>query len=161
MREGMRIFKIQLPMLLLIELSLLLPGCSGSRQTPVFDTTAPRSTNPVTTDPKVIAILQQSCFECHSSGGRAPWYATLSPTYLAANSARRVLNFSDWHSYDAEKKANALKKIAQTVSGGAMPPGDYTALDHSARLTEDQKQALLNWAAQSALPAHELTSPTK
>jgi hypothetical protein len=32
-----------------------------------------------------------------------------------------------------------------------MPPGDYTVLDHSARLSEDQKQALLKWAAQ---PAH-------
>lgn len=75
----------------------------------------------------------------------------MSPTYLAANSARGVLNFSDWQSYDAEKRAAELKAIEQSVSSGSMPPGDYTALDHSARISEDQKQALLKWAAQ---PAH-------
>jgi hypothetical protein len=109
----------------------------------------------------VNAILEQSCYQCHSTGGSAPWYASVSPTYLAANSARRVLNFSDWQTYDAQKKADALKNIEQTVSGGSMPPGDYTALDHSARLADDQKQALLKWASQPALPAHGLTLRNK
>ena len=64
--------------------------------------------------------------------------------------ARRV-NFSDWQTYDAEKRTAELKSIEQAVSGGSMPPGDYTALDHTARLSDDQKQVLLKWAAQ---PAH-------
>jgi len=75
----------------------------------------------------------------------------VSPTYLAANSARGVLNFSDWQSFDAEKKAAELKSIAQSVGAESMPPVDYTALDHSARLGDDQKGTLLKWAAQ---PAH-------
>jgi uncharacterized membrane protein len=129
-----------------ITLSLLIAGCSSS-QPP--STGAP--TTGVSADPQVNAIVQSSCFQCHSSTGRAPWYAAVSPTYLAANSARGVLNFSDWQTYDAEKRAAELKRIEQTVSGGSMPPGDYTALDHSARLSDDQKQVLLKWAAQ---PAH-------
>jgi hypothetical protein len=32
-----------------------------------------------------------------------------------------------------------------------MPPGDYIALDHAARLSEDQKQVLLKWVAR---PTH-------
>ncbi len=100
------------------------------------------------------AILEQSCFECHSTDGSAPWYASVSPTYLAVNSARRVLNFSDWQTYDAQKKADALKNIEQAVSGDSMPPGDYTTLDHSARLANNQKQVLLKWASQHALAAH-------
>jgi uncharacterized membrane protein len=129
-------------------LGLLVVGCSSSQQT-----TAPSapSANAVSSDPKVSAILEKSCFQCHSTTGSAPWYASVSPTYLAANSARGVLNFSDWQTYDAEKRAAELKSIEQSVSGGSMPPGDYTALDHSAGLSEDQKQALLNWVAQ---PAH-------
>jgi len=98
--------------------------------------------------------IEQSCYECHSTGGKAPWYAEVSPTYLAANSARKVLNFSDWATYDDQMKAEALKKIEQSVQSGSMPPGDYTALDHSARLGDDQKQALLKWAATPAVAAH-------
>lgn len=150
----MRIFKIQLPLVLLLDLALVFVGCSTSQQTAAPETAAQRFTSAVSTDPQVNAILEQSCYQCHSTGGSAPWYAAVSPTYLAANSARGALNFSDWQTYDAQKKADALKNIEQAVSDGSMPPGDYTALDHSARLADDQKQALLKWASQLALPAH-------
>jgi Haem-binding domain len=153
--------KTLLPIASLIALTLLIVGCSSSQQAVTPEATVPSSTNTVSTDAQLNAILEKSCFQCHSTGGKAPWYAAVSPTYLAANSARGVLNFSDWQTYDAQKKSDALKSIAASVSGGSMPPGDYTALDHSARLADDQKQALLKWASQPALPAHELTPRNK
>ena len=149
-----------LPTASLIALTVLIVGCSSSQQAPAPEATVPSSTNTVSTDSQVNAILEKSCYQCHSTGGSAPWYAAVSPTYLAANSARGALNFSDWQTYDAQTKADALKNIEQSVSAGSMPPGDYTALDHSARLADDQKQALLKWASQPALPAHGLI-PTK
>jgi uncharacterized membrane protein len=133
---------------------VLFAGCSSSRETTAPEATGSSSANAVSTDPQVSAILESACYECHSSAGKAPWYAAVSPTYLASNSARGVLNFSDWQTYDAEQRSAALKSIEQAVSNGSMPPGDYTALDHSARLSEDQKHALLKWASQGALPAH-------
>ena len=135
-------------------LGVLIAGCSSSQQATPPATTVPSSTNTVSNDSQVNTILQKSCYQCHSTGGTAPWYAAVSPTYLAANSARGVLNFSDWQTYDAQKQSEALKSIAASVNGGSMPPGDYTALDHSARLTDDEKQALLKWASQPAIPAH-------
>jgi len=146
--------KTPLPIAWLLGLALLIAGCSSSEQTSTPETTASNPTNTVSTDAQVNALLLQSCYECHSTGGSAPWYAAVSPTYLAANSARGVLNFSDWQTYNAQQKTEALKKIEESVSAGSMPPGDYTALDHSARLTDDQKQALLKWASQPAVPAH-------
>jgi len=141
--------KISLPIASLVAAALLTVSCSSST------TTAPVApANAVSNNHQVNAILESSCYECHSTGGTAPWYAAVSPTYLAANSARGVLNFSDWQTYDAQKRADELKSIAQSVSGGSMPPGDYTALDHSARLSEEQKQILLTWASQPAMPAH-------
>jgi uncharacterized membrane protein len=139
--------RIPLPIGFLLSLALSIVGCSSSQPSA---TPATSSTNTISTDSQVNAILEQSCYQCHSTGGSAPWYAAVSPTYLAANSARGVLNFSDWQTYDAQKKADALKNIEQSVNAGSMPPGDYTALDHSARLTDDQKQALVKWAS----PAH-------
>ena len=132
----------------LVGLAVVIAGCSSSQQS------VPTSTNAFSTDSQVNTILQRSCYQCHSTGGTAPWYAAVSPTYLAANSARGVLNFSDWQTYDAQKKSDALKSIEASVNGGSMPPGDYTALDHAARLTDDEKQALLKWASQPAIPAH-------
>jgi hypothetical protein len=133
--------------------ALLMLGCSSVQKTSAPEATISAFADAVSTDPQVSTILQASCYECHSTGGSAPWYAAISPTYLAANSARRVLNFSAWHTYDVHKREAALAGIEQSVSAGSMPPGDYTALDHSARLTETQKQVLLKWAAQPAVPA--------
>ena len=145
--------KISFPIASVVGLALLVIGCSSSTTTtPEAAPSAPA--NAVSNNQQVNAILESSCYECHSTGGSAPWYAAVSPTYLSANSARGVLNFSDWQTYDTQKRAEELKSIAQSVSGGSMPPGDYTALDHSARLTDDQKQALLNWTSQPAIPAH-------
>ena len=143
-----------LPIASLITLTVLIVGCSSSQQAATPAATVPSSTNTVSADSQVNAILEKSCFQCHSTEGKAPWYAAVSPTYLAANSARGVLNFSDWQTYDAQKKSDALKSIAASVNGGSMPPGDYTALDHSARLTDDEKVLLVKWASQPAMVAH-------
>src|SRR5271166_1823454 len=57
---GIRMFRIPLPIALLAGLALLLVGCSSSNQTAGA---ASGSTNAVSTDPQVNAILQQSCNE--------------------------------------------------------------------------------------------------
>jgi hypothetical protein len=152
--ESIMMIKTFLSIAWLVGLAVLVASCSSSQQAATPPATVPSSTNAVSTDSQVNTILEKSCYECHSTGGSAPWYAAVSPTYLAANSARGVLNFSDWQTYDAQKKSDALKSIGASVNGGSMPPGDYTALDHSARLTDDEKQALIKWASQPALPAH-------
>ena len=141
--------------LIFASLGLLAVGCSSSQEAVAAPSAPPGNpVDRVSADAQVNAILVRSCYNCHSIGGSAPWYAAISPTYLAANSARKALNFSDWQTYDAEKKAAELKGIVKSVSAGSMPPGDYSALDHSARLGDDEKRTLLNWASQAAVAAH-------
>jgi uncharacterized membrane protein len=138
----------------LVGLAVVIAGCSSSQQTTAPEAAASSSANAVSADPQVNAILESSCYQCHSTGGSAPWYAALSPTHLAANSARGVLNFSDWQTYDARKRAAELRSIKHSVRVGSMPPGDYTMFDRSARLTDNEKQTLLTWASQPPLSAH-------
>ena len=141
----------------LAALAGLVVGCSSSEEPSATSSASPTvtsSSTAVSSDPNVNAILEKSCYGCHSTGGTVPWYAAVSPTHLAASSARETLNFSEWQGYDAEKRAAEMKSIAQAVSGDSMPPGDYTALDHSARLSPDEKQALLNWASQLTAASH-------
>ena len=108
--------KSLLPAAWLVPLAVAIAACSSSQQATAPEATVLGSTNAVSTDLQVNAILQKSCYECHSTGGSAPWYAAVSPTYLAANSARGVLNFSDWQTYDAQKKSEALKNIENSVN---------------------------------------------
>lgn len=130
-------------------LGWMIAGCSSSRESaPAASSAAADVSDTVAAGPQVHAILEQSCYSCHSSHGNAPWYAVMAPTYLAAGSARSVLNFSEWRTYGAEKQKAELKSIERSVSAGSMPPRDFSVLDHSARLNDYDKQALLSWAAQ-------------
>lgn len=96
-----------------------------------------------------------SCYGCHSDQGSDPWYARLAPSRWVSGSARQALNFSEWNSYPAEKRAAELNLIASVVSSGTMPPGDYSIIVRSARLGAEQKQQIAQWAAhQAAVPAH-------
>src|SRR5258708_39939737 len=71
---GLMMAKIPLPIALLAGLALLIASCSSSQQTSTPETTIPSAASAVSTDPQVNAILQSSCYQCHSTGGTAPWY---------------------------------------------------------------------------------------
>jgi uncharacterized membrane protein len=154
--HGMR-FAVAIGSLVVLVFSVAAAGCSSSQETASAASAASTGTSgAVSLDPRVNAILETSCYSCHSTGGTAPWYAAISPSYLAAGAARDALNFSDWDSYDAKRKAAELRVIAETVNSGSMPPGDFTLFDRSARLTDDDKQAVLAWTSRvpTPIPAH-------
>ena len=138
-------------------------GCSSSRHpAPVAPAPAPApaskpapaDSNGISGDTRIDAILERSCYSCHSNGGSAPWRATVSHSYLSAGRGRDQLNFSVWPTYDVRKRRTALKAIEKSITSATMPPGDYTALDHSARLSADDKQALLEWVSQTQKSIH-------
>ncbi|MGH7779676.1 MAG: heme-binding domain-containing protein [Candidatus Binataceae bacterium] len=132
---------------------MIAAGCaSSSNSAGAIPTVAPVD---VTSNAAVEQILQNSCYSCHSNGGSAPWYASISPSYLASNSARSKMNFSDWNNYDQATKAQARNLAASVVADGEMPPWDFKLLHPSAGLTASDKAAISQWAAETpALPAH-------
>ena len=138
-----------------IRTGLPMSSCSsGSGNSPAVVNSSVASTGAAASDPQVHQALENSCFDCHSERGASTWNATLAPSYLfGASSARRALNFSEWQSYTADKRKAERLAIAKTVADGAMPPGDYDFLHPAARLTANQKQLVLQWAAE-AKPAH-------
>jgi len=91
-------------------LAVVAAGCSSSQPEsgPASNQNAVASSE-VSTDPRINAILEKSCYGCHSTGGSAPWYAAVSPTYLAAGSARKVLNFSEWKPTMQTRKRLSLR----------------------------------------------------
>ena len=58
----------------------------------------------VQVDPKVSAIIDRSCADCHSNRTRWPWYSQVAPVSWFVidhvNEGRKELNFSEWGSYE-------------------------------------------------------------
>jgi hypothetical protein len=133
----------------------MLTGCSSSG-TSAATTRAAAPTASFAADPQVYDTLMNSCFDCHSDLGSGSWCAKLAPSYLfGAHEGRETLNFSDWGTLDAERRAAMAAKIAAVVKSGAMPPGDYGFFHPSAELSNEQKQLVLQWTAQQmASSAH-------
>jgi len=118
----------------------------------------PRANPPVESEvdapPEAGAVLERSCYDCHSNRTRWPWYAWVAPaSWLVARDvyqAREHMNFSTWNRYDAEECADHLDEIAEMVENGEMPPWFYLPLHSDARLSDADREAIFAWTLASA-----------
>jgi hypothetical protein len=102
--------------------------------------------------PEVAAILERSCKDCHSSKTEWPWYSNVSPVswYLKnhIDDGRRALSLSDWGTYAQRKRETKLHEICEQVEAGQMPIKSYLLLHPSAKLSDDDRRVLCEWAKQ-------------
>ncbi|WP_345970092.1 MULTISPECIES: heme-binding domain-containing protein [Sulfurimonas] len=102
---------------------------------------------------EVLAILKRSCFDCHSNHTTFPWYSSVAPvswfTKMHVKEGREHMNFSTWASYDDEKKAKYLDKIPKAIKS-KMPLPSYLIMHADAKLSEDDKKVLTDWASEAA-----------
>lgn len=112
--------------------------------------TNPPATTKVPAPPEALAVLERSCFDCHSNETRWPWYAYVAPvSWLVTHDVkegREHVNFSEWAQYDAEKVADILDEVHDEVEEGKMPLPIYLVMHGDARLSAQDKQALHAWA---------------
>lgn len=121
----------------------------------------PAKTNPVSdesraiqshveTTPAVSDILGRACYDCHSNATNWPWYSRVAPvSWLLVsdvNDGRRHLNFSEWGGYDRSKAAKKMQEIDEEVSIEAMPLSSYTLLHPEARLSDQERALVSDWA---------------
>ncbi len=87
---------------------------------------------------KVLAILENSCFSCHSNEQKLSWYDKIAPISWAVDKdvkrAREVLNFSEWNYSNGEHKGK-MYAILNMIQSGKMPLHEYTLLHTSAKIT--------------------------
>ncbi|MHB1193476.1 MAG: heme-binding domain-containing protein [Longimicrobiales bacterium] len=95
-------------------------------------------------------ILKAACMDCHSHETVWPWYARVAPAkFLLANhvrEGRENLNFSTWGAETPERQDHKLEEVVEVVEAGEMPEGSYRWLHPEARLTDAQRQMLVEWA---------------
>ena len=112
-----------------------------------------RSNPPVESDlpspPGVKAILQRSCYDCHSHESDWPWYATVAPiSWMMVHEvgeARSEMNFSTWRAYRPDKRARLLHDLLEEVEEENMPPWYYLVLHPEAELSDSERESLRDW----------------
>src|ERR1035438_2876659 len=96
--------------------------------------------------PQIAALLHAACYDCHSYETKWPWYSRVAPgSWLVVsdvNEGRRALKFSDWPE-DSERAAKKLERMSEELDYKDMPPAKYTIIHADARITDDQRKALI------------------
>lgn len=100
--------------------------------------------------PEVEAILRRSCYDCHSTETRWPWYSYVAPvSWLVAkdvHEGRRALNYSNWGGLDSAQQSKAARETAQESAEGEMPMAAYLLTHPGARLAAGELEILRAWA---------------
>lgn len=95
-------------------------------------------------------ILNQACFDCHSSSTNYPWYNSITPVNYWLNShvkeGKKHFDVSKWASYSTKKKDHKLDELIEELEEREMPLASYTWTHKEAQLTDVQVQSLVDWA---------------
>src|SRR5438552_574642 len=78
----------------------------------------------------LVAVLDRSCGDCHSNRTTWPWYTQIAPLswlyQYGVSEGRKVVNFSEWSTYSAERQRALFGASCQDASTGKMPGSAYT-----------------------------------
>jgi cytochrome c551/c552 len=114
-------------------------------------TNPPVTGEPMWDSPGTRDLFHRACFDCHSNETVYPWYSNVAPiSWLLArdvNGGRSHLNFTEWN-----KPQKHAKDVSEEVNTGDMPPWFYLPMHPMARLSDAEKQALVNGAAKTLGP---------
>jgi cbb3-type cytochrome oxidase cytochrome c subunit len=101
------------------------------------------------TNPEVATILKNACYDCHSNQPTYPWYTSIAPVSWwiknHINEGSKHLNFSIWQTYTVKRKDHKLEECVEMIEEGEMPMNSYTWMHPEAKLTDAQKQLLIDW----------------
>lgn len=113
---------------------------------PVDRTNPPVTREIAWNSPETRALAQRACFDCHSNETVWPPYAYIAPISLMlaehVADGRDQLNFSEWDGRNED-----YEEIVEAVTLGKMPLPNYLLLHPESRLSEAEKEALLEGLA--------------
>ncbi len=144
-----RLKKILLPLLVVfIAIQFFRPAKNISGQELPADIT-----KTVSISDKVLAILKNACYDCHSNNTRYPWYVNFQPMgWMMANhikDGKDDLNFNEFGAYSKRRQLSKLKAIGSSVKDVSMPISSYTILHQDAKLSKDEKRLVTDWATKT------------
>ena len=98
----------------------------------------------------VMNLLKVACYDCHSNNTHYPWYSNWQPFALYLNKhiteGKKELNFDEFGNYTSRQQKSKLKSIASQLEDNEMPLKSYKLLHSKARLNDNEKLLIINWA---------------
>jgi len=108
--------------------------------------------NVIETKAEVKSILEKACFDCHSNNTIYPWYYNIQPVGFwlehHVNEGKEELNFSEFKTFKRKRQLHKLEELVELIKGNEMPLSSYTWLHSEAKLTDLEKELLIDWAEQ-------------
>ena len=101
------------------------------------------------TQENISALLQESCYDCHSNNTEYPWYNKVQPVAWVLedhiNEGKEELNFNEWDAYSNRRKNSKLKSIISQVKDDEMPLASYTLIHKDAKLSNSEKTLIIDY----------------
>jgi mono/diheme cytochrome c family protein len=114
---------------------------------PVARTNPPVQTTVQWDSPQTQQLFTNACASCHSNETQWPWYAYVAPSsWLVAadvRNARRQFNFSELNNLQSFQQNSLDNRIGEVLQSGTMPPQDFQLMNPKARLTDAERQQLI------------------
>jgi hypothetical protein len=89
------------------------------------------------------ALWKSACADCHSNRTNWPAWSFVAPfSWVVRNdveAGREEFNVSDW-----DRSRRKADEAAEEIEDGAMPPSKYTILHPDAKLSDAEKQVLID-----------------
>ena len=102
--------------------------------------------------PEISDILKRACNDCHTNNTIYPWYTNVQPfgwwMQEHVEDGKRNLNFSVFGTYKPKDQDHAMEEIIEVIENNEMPLDSYTWMHSDAKLTEEEKENLIEWARQ-------------
>ena len=98
----------------------------------------------------VKVILSKACNDCHSNNTNYPWYTHFQPVDWwmnhHVNDGKKQLNLDEYTNKNLRFQYHKMEEVVEMIKEGEMPLDSYTWIHKDAKLTEEEKGTLMNWA---------------
>lgn len=99
----------------------------------------------------VAPLIQKACADCHSGDTQYPWYSMMPGIRQWIRSdideARQHIEFSNGYPFQSHATPlEDLLAVEKVIKEGTMPPLRYRLMHSKARLSEQEKKRIIDWA---------------
>lgn len=103
---------------------------------------------PIPADVKT--VMEKACNDCHTNNTKYPWYATLQPIHWwmenHVKEGKQHVNYDEYTNRPLRYQFHKMEETIDMIKEGEMPLDSYTWTHKDAKLTDNEKKLIVNWA---------------